>query len=47
MAVFIGINAPFNYPVFAFTGAGLVLSGIGSYKWSIDWNKSKTQNLSV
>lgn len=36
MAVFIGISAPFNYPVFVFTGAGLVLSGIGYYKWSID-----------
>ena len=36
MAVFIGISAPFNYPVFVFTGAALVLSGLGSYKWSID-----------
>jgi uncharacterized membrane protein YphA (DoxX/SURF4 family) len=36
MAVFIGLMAPFNYPVFVFTGAGLVLSGIGYYKWSID-----------
>jgi uncharacterized membrane protein YphA (DoxX/SURF4 family) len=36
MAIFLGIGAPFNYPVFVFTGAGLVLSGIGRYKWSID-----------
>ncbi len=36
MAVFIGINAPFSYPVFVFTGAAFVLSGIGRYKWSID-----------
>ncbi len=36
MAVFISINAPFNYPVFVFTGAALVLSRIGYYKWSID-----------
>ncbi|MDP9077845.1 MAG: DoxX family protein [Bacteroidota bacterium] len=36
MAIFVGIGAPFNYPVFVFTGAGLVLSGIGSYRWSLD-----------
>ncbi len=36
MAIFIRIGAPFAYPVFVFTGAGLVLSGIGQYKWSID-----------
>ena len=36
MAITQGIGAPFAYPVFVFTGAGLVLSGIGSYKWSID-----------
>jgi uncharacterized membrane protein YphA (DoxX/SURF4 family) len=36
MAFALGIGAPFNYPVFVFTGAALVLSGIGSYKWSID-----------
>jgi uncharacterized membrane protein YphA (DoxX/SURF4 family) len=36
MAIFINIKAPFNYPVFVFTGAALVLSGIGKYKWSID-----------
>jgi uncharacterized membrane protein YphA (DoxX/SURF4 family) len=47
MAIFIGINAPFNYPVFVFTGAGLVLSGMGSYKWSIDRNKSRRQHLPV
>jgi uncharacterized membrane protein YphA (DoxX/SURF4 family) len=36
MAIFLSIGAPFNYPVFVFTGAGLVLSGVGSYRWSID-----------
>ena len=36
MAIFAGISAPFTYPVFVFTGAGLVLSGIGYYRWSID-----------
>lgn len=36
MAIFVRIGAPFAYPVFVFTGAGLVLSGIGRYKWSID-----------
>lgn len=36
MAIFVSIGAPFAYPVFVFTGAGLVLSGIEKYKWSID-----------
>jgi uncharacterized membrane protein YphA (DoxX/SURF4 family) len=36
MTFFIGLNAPFGYPVFVFTGAALVLSGIGHYKWSVD-----------
>jgi uncharacterized membrane protein YphA (DoxX/SURF4 family) len=36
MAIFIGFMAPFNYPVFVFTGAGLVLSGVNRYKWSVD-----------
>ncbi|MRX76996.1 DoxX family membrane protein [Pedobacter petrophilus] len=36
MAIFLNIGAPFTYPVFVFTGAALVLSGIGHYKWSID-----------
>jgi uncharacterized membrane protein YphA (DoxX/SURF4 family) len=36
MAIFLGIGAPFNYPVFVFTGAAWVLSGMGEYKWSID-----------
>ena len=35
MAVFLRIGAPFAYPVFVFTGAALVISGIGHYKWSI------------
>ena len=36
MAVFIGIKAPFGYPVFVFTGGALVLSGLNRYQWSID-----------
>ena len=36
MAIFLSIGAPFNYPVFVFTGGALVLSGIDHYKWSID-----------
>jgi uncharacterized membrane protein YphA (DoxX/SURF4 family) len=36
MAIFVGIGAPFNYPVFVFTGGALVLSGIDRHKWSID-----------
>jgi len=36
MAVFTGINAPFSYPVFVFTGAGLVLSCVHKFQWSLD-----------
>ncbi|TWI99321.1 DoxX-like protein [Mucilaginibacter frigoritolerans] len=36
MAVFVSLNAPFSYPVFVFTGASLVLSGLNRYQWSID-----------
>ena len=36
MAFFLNIRAPFDYPVFVFTGGALVLSGIDHYKWSID-----------
>jgi len=36
MAIFVSISAPFNYPVFVFTGAALVLSGLDRYAWSID-----------
>ena len=36
MAIFVNILAPFKYPVFVFTGAGLLLSCISEYKWSID-----------
>jgi len=36
MALFLGIGAPFNYPVFVFTGGSLLLSGIKTYKWSVD-----------
>lgn len=31
-----GIGAPFQYPVFVFTGAALVLSGLDNFKWSMD-----------
>ncbi|HEY4324645.1 MAG TPA: DoxX family protein [Mucilaginibacter sp.] len=36
MGIFLSVGAPFSYPVFVFTGGALVLSGIDSYKWSID-----------
>lgn len=36
MAIFVNSIAPFKYPVFVFTGAGLLLSCISEYKWSID-----------
>lgn len=36
MATAAGIAAPFNYPVFVFTGAGLVLSEVKHFTWSID-----------
>jgi uncharacterized membrane protein YphA (DoxX/SURF4 family) len=36
MAIFLNIKAPFDYPVFVFTGGALLLSGIDDYKWSID-----------
>ena len=40
MAVFIGIRAPFDYPVFVFTGGAWLLSTIQNYRWSIDnWLK--------
>lgn len=32
----LGIAAPFNYPVFVFTGAGLLLFTHHSFPWSID-----------
>jgi uncharacterized membrane protein YphA (DoxX/SURF4 family) len=32
----LGISAPFNYPVFVFTGAGLLLFTQHSFRWSID-----------
>jgi uncharacterized membrane protein YphA (DoxX/SURF4 family) len=44
MAIFLNIRAPFNYPVFVFTGGALVLSGIDHYKWSID-NYVRNRNL--
>jgi len=36
MATSYGISAPFKYPVFVFTGAALTLSGLTSFRWSID-----------
>jgi hypothetical protein len=36
MATSAGIAAPFNYPVFVFTGAGLVLAERRTFSWSID-----------
>lgn len=36
MAIFVSISAPFDYPVFVFTGGALVLSGLDNYQWSID-----------
>lgn len=36
MIASLGIGAPFQYPVFVFTGAALVLSQVETYKWSID-----------
>ena len=36
MALFIGIAAPFKYPVFVFTGAAWVLSTLPVYRWSVD-----------
>jgi uncharacterized membrane protein YphA (DoxX/SURF4 family) len=32
----LGISAPFNYPVFVFTGAGLLLFTQHTFRWSID-----------
>lgn len=36
MAVFLGIRAPFGYPVFVFTGAAWVLATLSSYRWSVE-----------
>lgn len=36
MIASMGIGAPFKYPVFVFTGAGLLLSIHHSFPWSID-----------
>jgi uncharacterized membrane protein YphA (DoxX/SURF4 family) len=36
MIISLGISAPFNYPVFVFTGAGLLLYTHHSFPWSID-----------
>lgn len=36
MAAFLSISAPFDYPVFVFTGGAFVLSAMGHHQWSID-----------
>jgi uncharacterized membrane protein YphA (DoxX/SURF4 family) len=36
MAIFVSLGTPFSYPVFVFTGSGLVLSGVNRFRWSID-----------
>lgn len=36
MAIFLGFKAPFDYPVFVFTGAALLLSQVEEFKWSFD-----------
>jgi len=36
MMISLGISAPFDYPVFVFTGGGLVLAGLDYFQWSID-----------
>ncbi|MBO9201915.1 MULTISPECIES: DoxX family membrane protein [Niastella] len=36
MILSLGISAPFNYPVFVFTGAGLLLYTHQNFRWSID-----------
>lgn len=36
MMMYNGLLAPFKYPVFVFTGAGLLLSTQPYFKWSID-----------
>lgn len=36
MAIFVGIQAPIAYPVFVFTGGGLMLSCLTTFQWSID-----------
>jgi uncharacterized membrane protein YphA (DoxX/SURF4 family) len=49
MATATGIAAPFNYPVFVFTGAGLVLAEVSNFKWSLDHllnnNSNKFQTI--
>jgi uncharacterized membrane protein YphA (DoxX/SURF4 family) len=36
MAVFLGIAAPFNYPVFVFTGGAWLLATIPVSRWGVD-----------
>jgi len=43
MAVFLGIQAPFSYPVFVFTGAALLLSQADKFEWSIDQFMEKSK----
>lgn len=39
-----GIAAPFKYPVFVYTSAGLLLCALGEYRWSIDEYLSKKKS---
>jgi uncharacterized membrane protein YphA (DoxX/SURF4 family) len=41
MATTAGIAAPFNYPVFVFTGAALLLSERRNFGWSLDQVRKK------
>lgn len=50
MAIFLSIGAPFNYPVFVFTGAAFLLSDLDHYTFSVDnyiktINKTKINNI--
>jgi len=44
MFCFAGYRAPFNYSVFTDSAASLLLAGIGSYQWSIDYQIQKNEN---
>jgi uncharacterized membrane protein YphA (DoxX/SURF4 family) len=37
-----GISAPFQYPVFVFTGGALLLSTLEQFKWSLDMYINKS-----
>lgn len=36
MILVLGVKAPFNYSVFAFSGGSFLLATIGKYPWSVD-----------